>query len=172
MSKLVELRLEIDALSSTWVGYPEERWCKLSADLCCKAEADTSVVKLLLLLLSAACVVGAVVGVAGCCSTSKLGSCALSSSICCTIVLLEAAHAPPCLCRLEAGVEKLPLFFWLVCLFLFLLLFLLVCFLLQAAARSWELTLCRSLYLSILACLCKLCHISYLSWVHADHGSR
>ena len=136
MSKLVELRLEIDALSSTWVGYLEERWCTLSADLCCKAEADTSVVKLLL-LLSAAClvytklvVVGAAVDVAGCCSTSKLGSCAPSSSIWCTIALLEAARAPPCLCKLEAEDEKFPLFLWFVCLFLFLLLFLFLCVLL------------------------------------------
>ena len=129
MSKLVELRLEIDARSSTWVGYSEERWCKLSADRCCKAEADTSVVKLLLVLAAARLVctklvvVGAAVDVAGCCSTSKLGSCALSSSIWCTIDLLEAAHAPPCLCRLEVGDEKLPFFFWLVCFFLFLFLF-------------------------------------------------
>ena len=129
----------------------------------------------LLLVLSAArlvytmlVVVGAAVDAAGCCSTSKLGSCALSSSIWCTFVLVEAAHAPPCLYRLEAGVE-LPLFFWLGCLFLFLFLFLFLCFLLQAAARSWDLTLCRSLCLLILACLCKLWHISSLSWIHADH---
>ena len=53
---MVELRLEIDALSSTWVGCRESSWYKLFADLSCKAEANTSVVKLLL-LLSAACLV-------------------------------------------------------------------------------------------------------------------
>ena len=173
--KLSELRLEVDALSSTWVDRLVPSWCKLFADLSCKAEADASVLKLLLLMMSADClvwtkldVVGAAVDAAGCCSTSKLESCALSSGISCTIVLLEAAHAPACLYRLEAEDDKLPLFFWLVCLFVFLRLFLRL--LPQAIARSWDLTPCRSLFLLILTGLCKLYHMSSLSWVHADHA--
>ena len=121
---LSELKLEIDALCSTWIDRLEPGWCKLSGDLRCEVEVDASVLKLLLLMMSADCLVltkldvaGAAVDAAGCRSTSKLESCALSSGISCTIVLLEAAHAPTCLYRLEAGDDKLPLFFWLVCLF-------------------------------------------------------
>ena len=88
-------------------------------------------------------VVGAAVDSAGCCSTSRLESCALSSDISCTVVLLEAAHAPTCLCRLEAGDNKLPLFVWLVCLFHFSLLHL--CLFHQVVTLSWDLTSCRSL---------------------------
>ena len=46
---------------------------------------------------------------AGCCSTSKLGFYALSSSKNCTIVLLEAGQASPCLFGFEAGEGKLRL---------------------------------------------------------------
>ena len=94
---LLKLRLEIAALSSTWVVCLESSWCKLFAGQCGIPWVVASLLKLLLSIAMACLVytklgiVGAAVDVAGCCSTSKLGSYALSSSICCTL-LLEVAH--------------------------------------------------------------------------------
>ena len=51
LSTLVELKLEIDARSSTWVGCLESSWCKWFAGLCCGPEAAASVLKLVQSLL-------------------------------------------------------------------------------------------------------------------------
>ena len=87
LGKLLVLSLGIEALGSTWAGCLAPSLCKLHADQCCKFAPAV-----------AACwggtklgAVGAAVVVAGCCSTSKLGYCALSSSKDCTIAFsLEA----------------------------------------------------------------------------------
>ena len=47
LSKLVELRLEVDALSSTWIGCLESSWRKLCAGLCCVLEAAASAAKIM-----------------------------------------------------------------------------------------------------------------------------
>ena len=138
------LKLEIDAHSSTWVGCLESSWCKWFAGLCYGPEAAAFALKLVHSSAAAAvgqsiavvgldttklALVGAAVAAAGWCSTSKLGCCALSSSICRTIALFLEAAASPCLCWLEAGEGKLLLVLWPVCLFLFLsLLFLFLSF--------------------------------------------
>ena len=92
----MELRLEIDARSSTWVGYLESSWCKLFADRGCRTEAETSVLKLLLSIAAAGLVyaklvaVGAAVDVAGCYLVPVLPAYACTISF-----VLEAAHASP-----------------------------------------------------------------------------
>ena len=93
----------------------ESHALKLPAGLSCRRDVGTSSLKLVQ-SFAAGCLdwtklvaVGAAF-VAGC-SSSKLGSCALSSSLCCTnALLLEALMVSPCLCRLEAGKDKLHLF--------------------------------------------------------------
>ena len=106
------LKLEIGAHSSTWSGYLESSWCKLSAGRCCGLEVAAFALKLVHSSAAAAvgqsivivgldstklALVGAAVAAAGWYSTSKLGCYALSSSICRTIALFLEAAVSPCL---------------------------------------------------------------------------